>query len=117
MNRQKLIEQARRCLAYGCDGCVYNDCENCKDHVLADTADLLESDGRQIAQMEARLTGEQKQPEHCGAAGAAEGGKNMLTLIWTIIVVISWMCGFVIGIDFGRKGSDDGSGDHRENGE
>lgn len=41
----------------------------------------------------------------------------MLTLIWTIIVVISWMCGFVIGIDFGRKGSDDGSGDHRENGE
>lgn len=63
MNRQKLIEQARRCLAYGCDGCVYNDCENCKDHVLADTADLLESDGRQIAQMEARLTGGQKEPD------------------------------------------------------
>ena len=60
MNRQKLIEQARRCLAYGCDGCVYNDCENCKDHVLADTADLLESDGRQI---EARLTGEAREPD------------------------------------------------------
>lgn len=63
MNRQKLIEQARRCLAYGCDGCVYSNCENCKDRVLADAADLLESDGRQIAQMEARLTGEQKQPD------------------------------------------------------
>ena len=63
MNRQKLIEQARRCLAYGCDGCVYNDCENCKDRVLADTADLLESDGRQISQMEARLMGEAKEPE------------------------------------------------------
>lgn len=40
----------------------------------------------------------------------------MLTLIWTIIVVISWMCGFVIGLDFGRR-NDDSSGDHRENGE
>ena len=63
MNRQKLIEQARRCLLYGCDGCVYNDCENCKDHVLANAVDLLESDGRQIAQMEARLTGEAKKPD------------------------------------------------------
>lgn len=41
----------------------------------------------------------------------------MLTLIWTIIVVISWMGGFVVGIDFGRRGSDDSGGDHRENGE
>ena len=41
----------------------------------------------------------------------------MLSLIWTIIVVISGMCGFVIGIDFGKKGSDDGSGDHRTDGE
>ena len=41
----------------------------------------------------------------------------MLTLVWIIIVLISWMCGFVIGIDLGRKGSDDGGGDHRENGE
>jgi len=63
MNRQKLIEQIRQCLLYGCDGCVYNNFENCKDTVLADAVDLLESDGRQIAQMEARLTGEQKQPE------------------------------------------------------
>ena len=63
MNRQKLIELARMCLHYECTKCGCNRIENCKDYVIRSLLEVVESDGRQIAQMEARLTGEQKQPE------------------------------------------------------
>ena len=37
----------------------------------------------------------------------------MITIVWTVIVVLEWLCGFLIGLDFGRK-DNDGSGDHGE---
>ena len=33
-------------------------------------------------------------------------------LIWTVVIVVAWLGGFTVGIDLGKRGSDDGSGSH-----
>ena len=62
MNREKLIDQMHRCITYDCVLCEYSSDHGCKDHVMKAAMDMLEHDGRQISQMEARLTGEAKEP-------------------------------------------------------
>ncbi len=37
----------------------------------------------------------------------------MITVVWTLVVILAWVCGFGIGLDFGRR-NDDSSGDHGE---
>lgn len=55
MNREKLIDQMHRCITYDCVLCEYSSDHGCKDHVMKAAMDMLEHDGRQISQMEARL--------------------------------------------------------------
>lgn len=56
MTREKLIDQMHRCITYDCVLCEYSSDHGCKDHVMKAAMDMLERDGRQISQMEARLT-------------------------------------------------------------
>lgn len=57
MSRESLIEILRQCTGpeYVCDSCEYREYHDCQERYMQEAADMLERDGRQISQMEARL--------------------------------------------------------------